>query len=93
VNPLVFERVFSILDQITEIETHQQAKERCSKASQANLSTSVDRFFPIVSREQIGNIGAMESHTALVLDPATLIALATLISSLSALIWSVRRKP
>jgi hypothetical protein len=35
----------------------------------------------------------MESHTALVLDPATLIALATLISSLSALIWSVRRKP
>jgi hypothetical protein len=29
----------------------------------------------------------------LVLDPALLIALAALISSLSALIWAVRRKP
>jgi hypothetical protein len=29
----------------------------------------------------------------LVLDPAVLIALAALISSLSAFIWSVRRKP
>jgi hypothetical protein len=29
----------------------------------------------------------------LVIDPAILIALAALISSLSALIWSLRRKP
>jgi hypothetical protein len=29
----------------------------------------------------------------LVLDPALLIAIAALISSLSALIWAVRRKP
>jgi hypothetical protein len=35
----------------------------------------------------------MESHLMLVLDPAMLIALAALISSLSAFVWSVRRKP
>jgi hypothetical protein len=35
----------------------------------------------------------MESHATLVLDPAMLIALAAVISSLSALIWSLRRKP
>ena len=29
----------------------------------------------------------------LVLDPALLIAVATVISSLSALVWAVRRKP
>jgi len=29
----------------------------------------------------------------LILDPSTLIALAALVSSLSAFIWSVRRKP
>ena len=29
----------------------------------------------------------------LILDPAVLVALAALISSLSAFIWSVRRKP
>jgi hypothetical protein len=29
----------------------------------------------------------------LVLDPATLVAVAALISSLSALVWAVRRKP
>jgi hypothetical protein len=35
----------------------------------------------------------MESHTALVVDPRMLIAIAAVISSLSALIWSLRRKP
>jgi hypothetical protein len=35
----------------------------------------------------------MESSPVLVLDPSMLIALAALISSLSAFIWSVRRKP
>jgi hypothetical protein len=35
----------------------------------------------------------MESNPMLVLDPAMLIALAALISSLSAFIWAVRRKP
>ena len=35
----------------------------------------------------------MESPVMLVLDPAMLIALAALISSLSAFIWAVRRKP
>jgi hypothetical protein len=33
------------------------------------------------------------SSLMLVLDPAMLIALAAIISSLSAFIWSVRRKP
>jgi hypothetical protein len=35
----------------------------------------------------------MESRLMLVLDPSMLIALAALISSLSAFVWSVRRKP
>jgi hypothetical protein len=35
----------------------------------------------------------MESHVMLVLDPAMLIALAAVISSLSAFVWAVRRKP
>ena len=35
----------------------------------------------------------MELPVMLVLDPAMLIALAALISSLSAFIWAVRRKP
>jgi hypothetical protein len=35
----------------------------------------------------------MESLPMLVLDPAILIAIAALVSSLSALIWSLRRKP
>jgi hypothetical protein len=34
-----------------------------------------------------------ESPVMLVLDPAFLIALAAVISSLSAFIWAVRRKP
>jgi hypothetical protein len=52
------------------------------------------RHFPIDYRERIGNKGApLESHLMLVLDPALLIALAALISSLAAVIWAVRRKP
>jgi hypothetical protein len=35
----------------------------------------------------------MESVLMIVLDPAILIAIAALISSLSAFIWAVRRKP
>jgi hypothetical protein len=35
----------------------------------------------------------MESYSMLVLDPSMLIALATLISSISAFVWAVRRKP
>jgi hypothetical protein len=38
-------------------------------------------------------MGRMESPVMLVLNPAMLIALAALISSLSAFIWAVRRKP
>jgi hypothetical protein len=34
-----------------------------------------------------------ESLVMLVLDPAVLIALAALISSLSAFVWALRRKP
>jgi hypothetical protein len=34
-----------------------------------------------------------ESRVMLVLDPPVLIALATLVSSLSALVWAFRRKP
>jgi hypothetical protein len=36
---------------------------------------------------------AVESPVMLVLDPAFLIALAAVISSLSAFVWAVRRKP
>ena len=35
----------------------------------------------------------MESRLMLFIDPAMLIALAALISSLSAFVWAVRRKP
>jgi hypothetical protein len=35
----------------------------------------------------------MESRLMLVIDPAMLIAVAAVISSLSALVWAVRRKP
>jgi hypothetical protein len=35
----------------------------------------------------------MESPVIMVLNPAMLIALAALISSLSAFVWAVRRKP
>jgi hypothetical protein len=35
----------------------------------------------------------VESPVMLVLDPAFLIALAAVISSLSAFVWAVRRKP
>jgi hypothetical protein len=35
----------------------------------------------------------MEPALMLVLDPAMLIALAAVISSLAAFVWSVRRKP
>jgi hypothetical protein len=35
----------------------------------------------------------LESLTMLVIDPAFLIAVAALISSLSAFVWAVRRKP
>jgi hypothetical protein len=38
------------------------------------------------------NSGLKESRPMFVIDPAMLIALAALISSLSALIWSLRRK-
>ena len=39
------------------------------------------------------NMRAVESQRMLVIDPAILIAIAALISSLSAFVWSVRRKP
>jgi hypothetical protein len=46
---------------------------------------------------QIGNKsgtwGEVEPSPMLVLNPAMLIAVAAIISSLSAFIWSVRRKP
>jgi len=35
----------------------------------------------------------MESRLMLVIDPAMLIAVAAVISSLSAFVWAVRRKP
>ena len=51
------------------------------------------RNFPIANREQIGNMTRVESLVMLVLDPSMMIALAALISSLSAFVWAVRRKP
>jgi hypothetical protein len=38
-------------------------------------------------------MGFQESRNMLVIDPALLIALAAVISSLSAFVWAVRRKP
>jgi hypothetical protein len=35
----------------------------------------------------------MESHPMLVLDPSMLVAIAALISSISAFVWTLRRKP
>ena len=60
------------------------------------LRTDKRRNLPIASREQIGNIWTAfrsESLVMFVIDPAMLIALAALISSLSAFVWAVRRKP
>jgi hypothetical protein len=53
----------------------------------------INRYFPIASRERIGNNGAVESLPMLVLTPAMLIAIAALISACSAFIWTLRRKP
>jgi len=54
------------------------------------------RNFPIAYRERIGNMKAAfrsESRVMLVLNPEMMIALAALISSVSAFVWAVRRKP
>jgi hypothetical protein len=50
------------------------------------------RNSPIENREQIVNKGLGVANM-FVLDPAILIAIAALISSLSAFVWAVRRKP
>ena len=51
------------------------------------------RHFPIATREQIGNMETLGVAQMLVLDPSMLVAVAALISSLSAFVWAVRRKP
>ena len=68
------------------------SRDRCTKAAPGQLNHPDDRSFPIENRERIVNMAAGVAPM-LVLDPAFLIALAALISSLSALIWAVRRKP
>jgi hypothetical protein len=57
--------------------------------------TADDRDIPIAHREVIGNKAELiaRSRSMFVIDPPMLIALAALISSLSAFVWSVRRKP
>ena len=63
-------------------------------AAREQASAHESRHFPIDYREQIGNKERHWSRVVmLVLDPALLIALAALISSLAAVIWAVRRKP
>ena len=52
-----------------------------------------NRNFPIDYREQIGNIEGDGVACMLVLDPSMLLAIAALVSSLSAFVWAVRRKP
>jgi len=56
------------------------------------LRNSRNRKFPIDYREQMRNM-RRRSRFMLIIDPAMLIALAAIISSLSALVWAVRRKP
>ena len=66
------------------------------RASRARLLWALSRNFPIAYREQIGNMDAAfssELRVMLVLNPAIMIALAALISSVSAFVWAVRRKP
>jgi hypothetical protein len=70
-----------------------KATDRGREAAPGKFNLGNDRLLPIDDREKIGNTGGLESPPMLVFDPAMLIALAALISSLSAFIWSVRRKP
>jgi hypothetical protein len=51
-----------------------------------------DRYFPIDRRKQMMNMDR-RSRAMLILDPAMLIALAAIISSLSAFVWALRRRP
>jgi len=51
------------------------------------------RIFPIANRDHIGNMKIRESRSMLILDAPMLVAIATLISSISAFVWAVRRKP
>ena len=64
-------------------------------------ATLLTRHFPIAYREQIGNMdkpirqlrSGLRRPEVVVLDPAALFAVAAFISSVSALVWAVRRKP
>jgi len=51
------------------------------------------RIFPIANRDYIGNMRIRESRSMVILDAPMLVAIATLISSISAFVWAVRRKP
>ena len=50
---------------------------------------------PFSYLEQLVNMGNLRDSeaTMLILDPAAVLALAALITALSTLVWSVRRKP
>ena len=63
------------------------------QANQDSHRVRPDRKFPIAYREQIGNKRLARSRIMLILDPPMVVALAAVISSLSAFIWAVRRKP
>jgi hypothetical protein len=61
------------------------------KGTAGNFS---NRKFPIAYTEQIGNNATRsESLVMLVLDPLMVTALAAVITSFSALVWAIRRRP
>ena len=61
--------------------------------SEDSTATPSHRKFPIAQQEQIGNIGLRSESLMLVLDPPMVAALAAVITSLSAFVWAIRRKP
>ena len=79
--------------QTTDILWFQQATTVAAKPHLDDEINDTARNIPIDRRKQIVNMRAVESQRMLVIDPAILVAIAALISSLSAFVWSVRRKP
>jgi len=61
--------------------------------SEDSTATPSHRKFPIAQQEQIGNIGLRSESLMLVLDPPMIVAVAAVVSSFSALVWALRRKP
>jgi len=58
-----------------------------------SFNLAKNRNLPIENRKQTVNMEARSLPPMLVLDPLFLIGLAALISSLSAFVWAIRRRP